>query len=168
MAVLLNVTGPHQIYYGAGGVTPSNLLGRTDNDDLFSVEMEYKYLDIYTNEFGQNPAEAIQVGAMAYCNFTLVSYDPTVVSSMIAVCSGQTSAGTGPQFPIVGQGMRDSSNWVSLKVDSDGTGPNYTLNYCRLISHNIKDIGNKPTRVGFRFEVIRNSATSAENIYTVS
>lgn len=168
MAVILNVTGPHQIYYGAGGGSPTYLLGRTDNDDLFNVEMEYKYMDIFTNEFGSNPAEAIQTGASAFVNFTLVSFDPAIVSQMIAVCSGQTSQDAGPQFPVIGQGMRSSSNWVSLKVDSDGSGPNYTINYCRLISHNIKDIGNKPTRVGFRFEVIRNSATTAENIYTVS
>lgn len=165
--VVLNVTGPHTIQWGVAAAVPSFTdLGRTDNDDLFSVEIEHKYMDIFTNEFGLNPAESIQMGSVAYVNFTMVSHNPQAVINMIATAGGISTGGTGPTFPTIGETTLANTNLIAFKINPGIAGnPGYTVNYCRLISHTLKDVGNKPTRVGFRFEIIRTNQT---NIYTVN
>lgn len=165
MAAILNVTGPHQIAWAAAGTTPSTAyLGRADNDDLFSIEMEYKYQDVYTNELGQSPANAILMGATAFVNFTLVSYDPDVILNVFNKLDAYSTTGN-YVFPTVGALAYDSTlanaNLISLKVIPANTGsPTYMVDRCRLISHTIKDVGNKPTRAGFRFEIMAGSANA--------
>ena len=159
MPAILNVTGPHQIAWAAAGTTPTTAyLGRADNDDLFSIEMEYKYQDVYTNELGQSPANAILMGATAFVNFTLVSYDPDAILNVFEKLDGYATAGN-YVFPSVGKLAYDSTinnaNLIALKVIPANTGsPTYFVDRCRLISHTIKDVGNKPTRAGFRFEIL--------------
>jgi hypothetical protein len=168
MPVILNVTGPHQILWGASGGTPSTALGRADNDDLFNIDIEYQYNDVFTNELGANPADAILMGARAYVNFTLVTYDPDQLASLIQSLDGQS--GTGFLFPKVGTLAYNggtSSQLVALKVDSDiSNAPHYTVDRCRLVSTSVKDVGNKPTRAGFKFEILPGTAGAA--IYTRS
>lgn len=167
MAVILNVTGPHQILWAAAGSTPTTALGRADNDDLFSIDIEYKYQDIYTNELGQNPANAILMGATAFVSFTLVTYDPSELATLFQSLDART--GTGFLFPQVGALAIPSSgtNLVSFKVSPDIAGaPAYTVDRCRLITHTVKDTGNKPTRAAFKFEILPSTAGSA--IYTKS
>ena len=170
MAIILNVTGPHKILFGTVGGTPSTELGRADNDDLFAIDLEYKYQDIYTNELGQNPANAILMGATAFVNFTLVAYDPDKLSDLFEQIDGRS--GSGFLFPQVGKLAYDSvtaasSFLVSLKVSPDiANSPTYTVDRCRLITHTVKDIGNKPTRAAFKFEILPGTAGSA--IYTKS
>jgi hypothetical protein len=171
MPVILNVTGPHQIAWANAGTTPTTAyLGRADNDDLFNIEMEYKYSDVFTNELGQSPANAIIMGATAFVNFSLVTHDPTAVKNMFERLDAYATTGN-YVFPTVGTKIYDStlanSSLVSLKVIPDiVNSPAYTVDRCRLISHTVKDVGNKPTRVGFRFEILAGSANAT--IYTVS
>lgn len=165
-SVVLNVTGPHTIQWSAAGTTSWADLGRTDNDDLFNIEVEHKYMDIFTNEFGQNPADSIQMGAVATLNFTLVSHNPTACISMMNAIAGGGTATTGLAFPTIGQRALADSNLVAIKANSGIAGsPSYIVDYCRLLGTSLKDVGNKPTRVGFRFEIIRTTQT---NIYTIS
>lgn len=172
MPVILNVTGPHQIAWAAPGTTPTNAyLGRADNDDLFSMEIEYKYQDVFTNELGQSPANAILMGATAFVNFTLVAWDNTVIRNVMERLDAVSATGN-YVFPTVGSLVYNSttpanSNLISLKTIPDIAGnPSYMVDRCRLISHTIKDVGNKPTRAAFRFEVLPGTANS--NIFTVS
>ena len=167
MAVILNVTGPYTIAWAAAGSVPSSsVLGRTDNDDLFNIELEQKYTDVFTNEFGANPADAIHTGAIAYVNFTLVTFDFTQIQSMLQKCGFGSS---GPKFPTVGGlsvgSTAGSEKLVALKVITSATSQGYLVDYCRLISHNIKDVGNKPTRAGFRFEIL--PVTAGRALYSV-
>lgn len=171
MPVILNVTGPHKILWGNAGTTPSTELGRTDNDDLFTIEMEYLYNDVLTNEFGMNPADAILMGARAFVSFTMVTYDPAQVTSLFQRTDGQSGSTADTfYFPKVGSLAYDTapgSLLVAIKVDSDLTSaPHYTVDRCRLVSSTIKDVGNKPTRAGFRFEVL--PGTTGSTIYTRS
>jgi hypothetical protein len=165
MAIALNVTGPHIVKWST---TTSNYaeLGRTDNDDLFNIEIEYKYSDIQTNEFGAMPADAILMGAAAFVNFTMVSYDAVEIEKLFNACNG--GSGQGVNFPEVGAlAIGSSDNLISLFLDASIAGrPEYTVDKLRLISHNLRDIGNKPTRAAFRFEIMAVSAGRA--IYTVS
>jgi hypothetical protein len=160
MPVILNVTGPHKILWGNAGTTPSTELGRTDNDDLFTIEMEYLYNDVLTNEFGMNPADAILMGARAFVSFTMVTYDPAQVTSLFQRTDGQSGSTADTfYFPKVGSLAYDTapgSLLVAIKVDSDLTSAPST----------IKDVGNKPTRAGFRFEVL--PGTTGSTIYTRS
>lgn len=170
MPVILNVTGPHKILWGNAGTTPANELGRTDNDDLFSIDIEYQYNDVFTNEFGNNPADAILMGARAFVNFTMVTYDPDQLASLLQRVDGQSSSTANTfYFPKVGSLAYDPSGalLVALKVDSDITNaPHYTVDRCRLLTTTVKDIGNKPTRAGFKFEIL--PGTTGASIYTRS
>lgn len=169
MPVILNVTGPHRIAWAAAGSVPSTAyLGRADNDDLFSLEIEYKYQDIYTNELGTSPANSILMGATAFVNFTMVAYDPTVILNVFEKLDGVAATGN-YVFPSVGKLVYDATagnrNLIALKVVPDGSGfPTYTVDNCRLITHTLKDVGNKPTRAAFRFEVMPGAANA--NIFT--
>jgi len=171
MPVILNVTGPHSILWGNAGSTATTELGRADNDDLFNIDMEYQYNDVMTNEFGMNPADAILMGAKAFVNFTLVTYDPDQLASILQRTDGQTgSTANTVYFPKVGSVVYNTSPTVggllvSLKVDSDiASAPHYTIDRCRLISTTVKDVGNKPTRAGFKFEIL--PGTTGSTIYT--
>lgn len=163
---ILNVTGPHTILWAAQGTSPNNTLGRADNDDLFNIEIEYQYNDIFTNEFGANPADSILMGARAYVSFTLVSYDPAQLASLIQAIDGQGTSGF--LFPKVGTlayNAGTSSQLIQLKVDSEITNaPHYNVERCKLISTSVKDVGNKPTRAGFKFEIL--PGTAGSTIYT--
>jgi hypothetical protein len=163
---ILNVTGPHTILWGVQGAGASNTLGRADNDDLFNIEIEYQYNDVFTNEFGMNPADSILMGARAYVAFTLVTYDPSQLAALIQAIDGQS--GTGFLFPKVGTlayNAGSSMQLIQLKVDSEITNaPHYNVERCKLISTSVKDVGNKPTRAGFKFEILPGTAGSA--IYT--
>jgi hypothetical protein len=166
MPVILNVTGPHQIAWAAVGTVPTNkYLGRADNDDLFNIELEYQYTDVMTNELGNNPSNAILMGARAFAAFTLVTFDPTAVTELFQHFDGQTGTGSNTfYFPKVGSVVYDSATeanslLVALKVIPDGAGgPAYLLPRCRLITSNVKDVGNKATRAGFRFEILPGAA----------
>lgn len=166
MPVVLNVTGPHSIQWSTA--TSFTDLGRTDNDDLFNIEIEYKYNDIQTNEFGSMPADAIMMGASAFVNFTMVSYDPVQITALFNAANGSGSAGVA--FPTVGTlavNSGGSDQLVSLKINPTIAGrPTYQVEKLRLISHNLRDIGNKPSRAAFRFEILPVSANRA--LYTVS
>jgi len=165
MSVILNITGPHLIRWGTTTASYADL-GRTDNDDLFNIEIEYKYTDIQTNEFGSMPAEAIMMGASAFVNFTMVSYSAAQIASLFDACNG--SSGSTASFPQVGALAVGASpdNLIALTLLPSIAGrPTYTVEFCRLISHNLKDIGNKPTRAAFRFEILPVSA--GRTIYTV-
>lgn len=162
MAVVLNISGPHTIQWAT--VSSFADLGRTDNDDLFNIEIEYKYNDIQTNEFGSMPADAILMGATAFVNFTMVSYDANAITSLFNAVNG--SGSTGISFPTVGKlavGSDPSTDQlIALKINPTISGrPNYTVEKLRLISHNLRDIGNKPTRAAFRFEILPVSAGRA-------
>lgn len=165
---ILNVTGPHNIQW-ATGATGHATLGRADNDDLFNIEMEYKYSDIQTNEFGTMPANSILMGATAFVNFTLVQYDASAITAMFNAMNG--SGSNGIAFPSVGvlisTGSTSTDQLVSIKVTPSIAGrPTYQVDNLRLISHNLRDVGNKPTRAAFRFEVL--PVTANRTIYTVS
>lgn len=164
MAVALNITGPHLIRWGTTTGSYADL-GRTDNDDLFNIEIEYKYNDIQTNEFGSMPADAILMGATAFVNFTMVSYDAAEIANLFNACNGSSS---GISFPEVGAlAIGSSDNLIALTAVPSITGrPTYTVDKLRLISHNLRDIGNKPTRAAFRFEVL--PVTAGRAIYTVT
>lgn len=168
MPVILNVTGPHQILYGTSGSPATSAFGRADNDDLFSIDIEYKYQDIYTNEFGQNPANAILMGATAFVSFTLVTYDPSALASVFQSLDAQS--GSGFLFPKVGAlaiPSAGAANLISLKVSPDiANSPTYDVDRCRLITHTLKDTGNKPTRAAFKFEIL--PGTAGSSIYTKS
>ena len=164
MSSILNITGPHVIRWGTTTSSYADL-GRTDNDDLFNIEIEYKYTDIQTNEFGAMPAEAILMGASAFVNFTMVTYDPAQIAALFDACNGTVSSGvTFPQVGALAIGTAD--NLIALFVSPTIAGrPTYTVDKLRLISHNLRDIGNKPTRAAFRFEVL--PVTAGRAIYTV-
>lgn len=165
MPIALNVTGPHLIRWGTTTSSYADL-GRTDNDDLFNIEIEYKYTDIQTNEFGAMPSDAILMGASAFVNFTMVTYDPAEIAALFDACNGTVSSGvTFPQVGALAIGTAD--NLIALTVVPSISGrPTYTVDKLRLISHNLRDIGNKPTRAAFRFEVL--PVTAGRAIYTVS
>jgi hypothetical protein len=157
MPVILNVTGPHQILWGTAGGAPSTALGRADNDDLFSIDIEYQYQDIFTNEFGMNPANAILMGARAYVSFTLGAYDPTEVANLFQRVDGDTSA-TGIVFPKVGALAGGFLAAFKVSPPAGSATPTYTVDRCRLVTHTLKDTGNKPTRAAFKFEILPGSA----------
>lgn len=164
MSVILNITGPHLIRWGTN-TSAYNDLGRTDNDDLFNIEIEYKYNDIQTNEFGAMPADSIMMGATAFVNFTMVSYSAAQIVALFDACNG--SSGATASFPQVGAlAIGSSDNLIALNILPSISGrPTYTVDNCRLISHNLRDIGNKPTRAAFRFEIL--PVTAGRSIYTV-
>lgn len=168
MAIILNVTGPHKLTWGTS--TASTDLGRTDNDDLINVELETKYFDIHTNEYGQGIADAIQMGAQAFLNFTMVAYDPAQVASLWATFTGVANPQSTLHFPDVGRLLYNggvSSRLVTIAATSATSGPTYTFSRLRPLTHTLKDVGNKPTRAAFRFEIIPGSATN-NSIYAVS
>jgi hypothetical protein len=99
-------------------------------------------------------------------NFTLVQYDASVIASMFNAMNG--SGSNGIIFPTVGVLISAATDQlISIKVTPTISGrPTYQVDNCRLISHNLRDVGNKPTRAAFRFEVLPVTANRA--IYTVT
>lgn len=165
----IEVCGPHKISMNGSEV------GRGDNDDLFRLETEYQYTDLYTNEFGTMPAEAVLVGARAIVSFSLVYFDRSAF--MQAVDKGSTGTGTAQWvFPTVGRktGAGDTTdNTFSIVLTPDGAGgggKTVTVYRCRLLSVAYADFGNKANRAIIRCEGLPDvdNAQTASAIYNIA
>jgi len=158
MAVGIEVVGPNTITFGG------STLGRSDNDDLFKIEVDYKYLDIKTNEFGEMPFDSVLLGAIATVSFSLIMIDRAVLASTLLTASNQT--GVPYAFPKVGTLAFGNTTGTIVCA---GTTQTITVAGCRLLKHSPMDHGNKPTRITFLFDVMcAHNALNADSIYTVS
>jgi len=171
MATAFEVTGPHTIQMKAAGGSYVTV-GRGDNDDLFRIESEYQYVDIFTNEFGTMPAEVIRTGAKATVSFSLVLIDRTNFESVIAAIDGGTS-GT-YAYPKVGSVLKpgitgDTTFSVKLLPDSTAAGQKTVEVFrCRLLALNHTDFGNKANRIVVRAEALPDADAADSTVYTIT
>jgi hypothetical protein len=152
---VIEVVGPHTI--SVGGV----VLGRGDNDDLFRIEVEYAYTDVFTNESGTMAAAAIRTGTKAQVYFSLVSISRSDI--LTAVQGADGSSGTGYVFAKVGTDAQSDTQTITLTGSKT-----ITVNRVRLISMKQQDFGNKASRVVFHFEALPNPSSLESVIFTVS
>lgn len=154
MAALIEVMGPHVIGW-AGQV-----FGRGDNDDLFKIEIDRKYVDIKTNEFGEMIYNSILMGATVTCAFSCILTDRAAI--IAAMDSTDGGSATSNSFPKVGV-LHSSSN-VTGTILLTGANSTLTVPSCRLLKWTSQDYGNKPTKHIFSFDVIPAAVGAA--IYT--
>lgn len=159
MAAVIEVFGPHTISLGG------SVLGRGDNDDLFRIEIEYQYTDVFTNEGGTMPMQAIRTGAKATVSFSLVSIDRTLIETAIgAMDGGQTSTMAYPKVGSLSGGAEASVSSLLLTA----TGKTVNVHRCRLLAYQNADFGNKATRAIFRFEALPLPGTLDSAIFTTT
>jgi hypothetical protein len=152
---VIEVVGPHTISVGG------NVLGRGDNDDLFRIEVEYAYTDVFTNESGTMPAAAIRTGTKAQVYFSLVSISRSDI--LTAVQSADGSSGSGYVFAKVGTDAQSDTQTIVLTGSKT-----ITVNRVRLISMKQQDFGNKASRVVFHFEALPTPNSLESVIFTVA
>lgn len=156
MPVAIEIAGPHTISVGG------SVIGRGDNDDLFRIEVEYQYTDVFTNETGTMPAAAIRTGAKANVYFSLVSIDRvTIATAVEATDGGQTTSG----YAWSKVGTDAQSSTVQIVLTGSKT---VTVSRARLISMKQQDFGNKATRVVFHYEALPNPSSLDSAIFTVA
>lgn len=154
MAAIIEVLGPHTIGW-AGQV-----FGRGDNDDLFKIDIDRKFVDIKTNEFGEMIYDAILMGALVTCSFSCILTDRSaILSAMNSTDGGSTTANA---FPKVG--ILHSTSNVTGSIVLTGVSKTLTVPNARLLKWTSQDYGNKPTKHIFSFDVIPTAVDSA--IYT--
>ena len=173
MATAFEVTGPHTIQMKAAGGSYA-IVGRGDNDDLFRIESEYQYVDIFTNEFGTMPAEVIRTGAKATVSFSLVLIDRTNFETVIAAIDGGQTSGT-YAYPKVGSVLKaglasgDTTFSVKLVPDSTAAGQKTVeVLRCRLLALNHTDFGNKANRIVVRAEALPDGDAADSTVYTIT
>jgi hypothetical protein len=172
MATAFEVTGPHTIQMKAAGGSYATV-GRGDNDDLFRIESEYQYVDIFTNEFGTMPAEVIRTGAKATVSFSLVLIDRTNFETVIAAIDGGQTSGT-YAYPKVGSVLKpgitgDTTFSVKLLPDSTAAGQKTVEVFrCRLLGLNHTDFGNKANRIVIRAEALPDADAADSTVYTIT
>jgi len=156
MAVAIEIVGPHTISVGG------SVLGRGDNDDLFRIEVEYQYTDVFTNESGTMPAAAIRTGTKAQVYFSLVSIDrDTLKTAVEATDGGQNTSG----YVWSKVGTDAQSSTVSIVLTGAKT---ITVSRARLISMKQQDFGNKASRVVFHYEALPNPSAFDSAIFTIA
>lgn len=156
MPVAIEIAGPHTISVGG------SVIGRGDNDDLFRIEVEYQYTDVFTNETGTMPAAAIRTGAKANVYFSLVSIDrATIATAVEATDGGQTTSG----YAWSKVGTDAQSSIVAIVLTGSKT---VTVSRARLISMKQQDFGNKATRVVFHYEALPSPTSLDSAIFTVA
>ena len=148
MALAPEVIGPYTISTIVGATT--RVLGRGDNDDLFKLDLNYSYTDIFTNDSGTMPYDSIRTGVKAECFFSLIVADRTVLSAFLADIDGGGTATEAP-FPVVGSLLGQLTFSVVVNY---GTSSKLTLRRCRLLSLKQSDFGNKATRFTFHCEAL--------------
>jgi hypothetical protein len=153
---VIEVVGPHTI--SVGGV----VLGRGDNDDLFRIEVEYAYTDVFTNESGTMPAAAIRTGTKAQVYFSLVSISRSDISTAVEATDGGQST-SGYAWSKVGTDAQSST--VAIVLTGAKT---ITVSRARLISMKQQDFGNKASRVVFHYEALPNPSSLDSAIFTVA
>lgn len=154
MALAPEVIGPYTISTIVSSTT--RVLGRGDNDDLFKLDLNYSYTDIFTNDSGTMPYDSIRTGVKAECFFSLIVSDRTVLSAFLADIDGGGTATEAP-FPVVGSLLLNAATSGQLTfsvVVNYGTSSKLTLRRCRLLSLKQLDFGNKATRFTFHCEAL--------------
>jgi hypothetical protein len=155
MAVAIEIIGPHTISVGG------SVLGRGDNDDLFRIEVEYQFTDVFTNESGTMPAAAIRTGTKAQVYFSLVSIDRTTIANAVdATDGGQSQAYSWSKV-----GTDAQSSTVAIVLTGSKT---ITVARARLISMKQQDFGNKASRVVFHYEALPDPTDYDSAIFTVA
>lgn len=154
MAAIIEVLGPHTIGWAG------ELFGRGDNDDLFKIDIDRKYVDIKTNEFGEMIYDSILMGALVTCSFSCILTDrAAIASAMNSTDGGGTNATSYPKVGILNSASSHTGSIVLTGVSKVLTVPN-----CRLLKWTTQDYGNKPTKHIFSFDVI--PAAANQTIYT--
>jgi len=170
MALAPEVVGPYTISTVVGSTT--RILGRGDNDDLFKLDLNYTYTDIFTNDSGTMPFESVRTGVKAECFFSLIVIDRAVLSAFLADIDGGGTAAEAP-FPVVGTTLKNSA---ALGQTTFSVVVNYTttltVKRCRLLSLKQLDFGNKATRFAFHCEALPLVTSSAvaytSDIYAIA
>lgn len=169
MAAVIEIVGPHTVSWGG------NLLGRGDNDDLFSIDVDYKRLDVKTNQSADMPMDFVNLGAIVTVAFSCIVIDRTALLLKLSTADGLAS-GNANAFPKVGVLLSATVNSIAnagfgdIVLDYGSTGK-ITVPRCRLMKWTSSDHGNKPTRFKFAFEASANPASTVAfdtSIYTLS
>lgn len=160
MAAVIEIIGPNTVTWGG------SLLGRGDNDDLFKIDIDYKYYDVKTNQSAEMIADAVRTGATVTVNFSLIVIDRTTLTTILGSTDGgqlQSNA-----YPKVGS-LGGAAGLGSLVCTGSQT---ITVPRCRVVKWTSADHGNKPTRFVFTFEALPsdNAATPSldNSIYTIA
>ena len=155
MALAPEVIGPYTISTIVGSTT--RVLGRGDNDDLFKLDLNYSYTDIFTNDSGTMPYDSIRTGVKAECFFSLIVMDRAVLAAFLMDIDGGATTGLESPFPVVGGLLNNSASsgktTFSVAVNYGSTSE-LTLFRCRLLSLKQSDFGNKATRFTFHCEAL--------------
>jgi len=172
MALAPEVFGPYTISTVVSSST--RILGRGDNDDLFKLDLNYSYTDIFTNDSGTMPFESVRTGVKAECFFSLIVIDRAVLSAFLSDIDGGGSNTEAP-FPVVGTTLKNSaaSGQTTFSVVVNyGTSSTLTVRRCRLLSLKQLDFGNKATRFAFHCEALPLVTSSAvaytSDIYAIA
>ena len=164
MAAVIEIVGPHTVSWGG------NLIGRGDNDDLFSIDVDFKRLDVKTNQSADMPMDFVNLGAVVTVAFSCIVIDRAAMLTRLDLADGGQSSTNA--FPKVGvllsAGTNAGFNDIVLDYGSSGK---ITVPRCRLMKWTSQDHGNKPTRFKFAFEASANPASTVAfdtSIYTLS
>lgn len=155
-----HVNGPTKIYWDIGGTaSPTNELGKTDNDDLIRITMRDHYRTFSRNDTGDMIAEGVLSGTTAVIDFTMVSWNKDELEKLLKRVrqGGSATAGIANEgiFATVGGSIINGATprTLSLKIDPTTVGETvYTFKNVMLSTGpEFMDFGNTLKRIAFSF-----------------
>jgi hypothetical protein len=147
MASLFYIAGPTYIQVNAA------LLGRTDNDNLPSVQFQDPHKEIKTILSGDMPAEVILMGTTAKVAVALVQWDEATLDSLITTQRGNATVG---KYATVGRRLVTQTGTFSLSIISVDTGMAFTFPRAYLAVDGVQDSqwGNRERVLTLNFHAI--------------
>ena len=155
MATSIYVSGPTTISVNIGGTT--SILGYTDNDNLPQMTFTDNIHEIKTVASGAAPEEMVVTNTTAVISATLVKWDETVWTSLLARQRGAEGTTTVGRLLINGSG----SFGVSI-VPTVAGKTSFVFGTCYLTGDaiNQSNFGNVERRLGVTFRAIPTPTTN--------
>lgn len=160
MATTIQVPGPTKVEVNLS--SSWLLLGYSDNDNLPSIQFTDHLHEIKTVLSGAVPEEIVTQGTEARISVTLVKWDESYLSQLLA-----DQRGTATVSPV-GRRLISAGGYFGLRIASVGGTSKYEFDYSYLPQDSVGDSqwGNRERVLTLNFKAIPNPTNNTLYSYT--